>query len=270
VQKTAITDLLEAGVHFGHQTKRWNPKMKPYIFGTRNGITIFDLTKTMRQLAEACAFLRDTASSGGKILFVGSKRQAQEVVREMAEKTGMFSMCDRWLGGTLTNHSVMLTRIGYLTKLRKMEEDGSMAALPKKEAANLRRERGKLERTLGGILGMKRQPQALVVIDVGHDHIAVREAHKLGIPVVALVDSNCSPEMVDYLIPGNDDALRSIKIIVDTLGAAVMEGLNLGGKNEDVDVTVPEEIPAPKAAAKPAKPAKADVADVADVVDDAE
>ncbi len=261
MQKTAITDLLEAGVHFGHQTKRWNPKMKPYIFGTRNGITIFDLTKTMRQLAEACAFLRDTASNGGKILFVGSKRQAQEVVREMAEKTGMFSMCDRWLGGTLTNHSVMLTRIGYLTKLRKMEEDGSMAALPKKEAANLRRERGKLERTLGGILGMKRQPQALVVIDVGHDHIAVREAHKLGIPVVALVDSNCSPEMIDYLIPGNDDALRSIKIIVDTLGAAVMEGLNLGGKNEDVDVSVPEEIPAPKATAK---------ADAADATDDEE
>lgn len=259
MQKTSITDLLEAGVHFGHQTKRWNPKMKSYIFGTRNGITIFDLTKTMRQLAEACAFLRDTASEGGKILFVGSKRQAQEVVREMAENTGMYFMCDRWLGGTLTNHSVMVTRMAHLVKLRKMEEDGTIATLPKKEVASIRRERGKLERTLGGILGMKGQPDAMVVIDVGHEHIAIREAHKLGIPVVALVDSNCSPEMVDHLIPGNDDALRSIKIIVDTLGAAIMEGLNLGGRNEEANVEIPE----PKA------PAKTDEADEAET-DEAE
>ncbi len=253
MQKTTITDLLEAGVHFGHQTKRWNPKMKPYIFGTRNGITIFDLTKTMRMLADACAFLRDTASTGGKILFVGSKRQAQEVVRDMAEKSGMYCMCDRWLGGTLTNHRVILTRIAHLNKLLKMEEDGSINALPKKEIASLRRERGKLERTLGGIVNMKRLPQAMVVVDVGHEHIAIQEARKLGIPVVALVDSNCSPDNVDYLIPGNDDALRSIKIIVDTLAAAVSEGLNLGGKNEDVDVEIPEETAAPAAAADKAE-----------------
>lgn len=265
MQKTTITDLLEAGVHFGHQTKRWNPKMKPYIFGTRNGITIFDLTKTMRQLAEACAFLRETANNGGKILFVGSKRQAQEVVREMAEKTGMYSMCDRWLGGTLTNHRVILTRIAYLLKLRKMEEDGSMTSLPKKEVSGLRRERGKLERTLGGIVDMKRPPQAMVVVDVGHEHIAIQEAHKLGIPVVALVDSNCPPDMVDFLIPGNDDALRSIKIIVDTLGAAVMEGLNLGGKNEDVDVDLPDAAPAPKAAKAPKVEAVVEVDEEAEV-----
>jgi small subunit ribosomal protein S2 len=250
VPKTTITDLLEAGVHFGHQTKRWNPKMKHYIFGTRNGITIFDLTKTMRQLAEACEFLRETAAAGGKILFVGAKRQAQEVVRDVAEKTNMYFMCDRWLGGTLTNHRVVLSRVAYLQKLRTMEEDGTMATLPKKEVAGFRRERGKLERTLGGIVDMKKLPQAMVVVDVGREHIAVAEAKKLGIPVVGLVDSNCSPDQIDFPVPGNDDALRAIKVIMDTFGAAVVEGLNMGGKNEDIAVEAPK---APKAAEAPAE-----------------
>ena len=270
MQKTTITDLLEAGVHFGHQTKRWNPKMKSYVFGTRNGITIFDLTKTMRQLAEACAFLREIAQDGGKILFVGAKRQAQEVVRGMAERTSMHFMCDRWLGGTLTNHNVVLSRVGYLLKLRAMEEDGSMDALPKKEVAGFRRERGKLERTLGGIVEMKKLPQAMVVIDVGHEHIAVREAKKLGIPVVGLVDSNCSPDMIDYVVPGNDDALRSIKVIVDTLGAAVIEGLTMGGRSDEVDNTpVPEVAETPEPAAEVAEPPEP-AADADDDTDDAE
>jgi small subunit ribosomal protein S2 len=264
VQKTAITDLLEAGVHFGHQTKRWNPKMKPYIFGTRNGITIFDLTKTMRHLAEACAFLRDTATAGGKILFVGAKRQAQEVVRGVAEKTSMFFMCDRWLGGTLTNHRVVLSRVAYLQKLRAMEEDGTMDTLPKKEVAGFRRERGKLERTLGGIVDMKKLPQAMVVVDVGREHIAVAEAKKLGIPVVGLVDSNCAPDQIDYVVPGNDDALRSIKIIMDTLCGAVIEGLNMGGKSDDVAVEAPAPVEAaeePEAAEPEAEEASEETKD---------
>ena len=224
VEKTTITDLLEAGVHFGHQTKRWNPKMKPYIYGTRNGITIFDLTVTMRHLASACEFLRDTVSGGGSVLFVGAKRQAQEVVREAAEQSGMFFMCDRWLGGTLTNQRAILSRVGYLKKLQAMETDGSFASLPKKEVAGLRRERQKLEQTLRGIADMKGLPAALVVVDVGREAIAVREAAKLGIPVVAIVDSNCDPSEVDFVIPGNDDALRAIKVVIDALTHAIREG----------------------------------------------
>ncbi|MCK5802953.1 MAG: 30S ribosomal protein S2, partial [Lentisphaeria bacterium] len=246
MEKIKITDLLEAGVHFGHQTKRWNPKMKPYIYGRRNGITIFDLTITMRQLAEACAFLRDTVAGGGRILFVGAKRQAQETVREVAEECGMFYMCDRWLGGTLTNHTIVLSRVARMKKLQTMETTGEINALPKKEIASLRRERTKLERTLGGIAEMRKLPAALVVIDIGREDIAVKEANKLGIPVVGLTDSNSNPDPIEYVIPGNDDALRSLKVIIGALTAAVKEGLGLAGK--DVEVK-------PKAEAKPeAKP----------------
>jgi small subunit ribosomal protein S2 len=233
MQRTTITDLLEAGVHFGHQTKRWNPKMKPFIYGTRNGITIFDLTVTMRHLAAACEFLRETAAKGGSVLFVGAKRQAQEVVREAAEQCGMFYMCDRWLGGTLTNQRAILSRVGYLKKLQQMETDGSMAALPKKEVAGLRRERGKLEKTLRGVAEMKGLPAALVVVDVGREDIAVREAVKLGIPVVAIVDSNCDPENIDYAIPGNDDALRAIKVVIDALAGALREGSGARVKSDE-------------------------------------
>ena len=247
---TTITQLLEAGVHFGHQTRRWNPKMKPYIYGTRNGITIFDLTITMRQLAEACSFLRDTIASGHNVLFVGAKRQAQEVVREAAERTGMYYMCDRWLGGLLTNNGVILRRVGYMKQLQRMEADGTTASMPKKEVARLRRELGKLERMLGGIAEMKVLPHALIVMDVGRETIAVREANKLGIPVVGLVDSNCNPDMVDYVVPGNDDALRSIKVIVDAIANAIADGVHMRTKGSGPSTpAAPPPSPAPEAEA---------------------
>lgn len=228
-----ITDLLEAGVHFGHKTKRWNPKMKPYIYGTRNGITIFDLTITMKQLATACDFLHDIAAQGGQILFVGAKRQAQECVRDIAERLNMPFMCDRWLGGTLTNQQVVLSRVGYMKKLQAQDTEGALDDLPKKEVAGLRRELGKLQTTLGGIANMRGLPDAVVVIDVDREHIAVQEASKLGIPVVALVDSSCNPDQVEYVIPGNDDALRSIKVIMDAIATAVADGLSVGNKKRD-------------------------------------
>ncbi len=248
MEKTTIVDLLEAGVHFGHKTKRWNPKMKPYIYGVRNGITIFDLTITMRQLAEACDFLRETAAKGGQILFVGAKRQAQECVKEIAERLNMPYMCDRWLGGTLTNQKVVLTRVQFMKKIRAQEADGSLEKLPKKEVAGLKRELGKLESALGGIANLNRLPDAVVVVDVAREHIAVSEAAKLGIPVVAIVDSNCNPDDVDYVIPGNDDALRSIKVLCDTLAASIEDGLStLQKKNvseEPAAVAEKEEAPA--------------------------
>lgn len=232
-----ITDLLEAGVHFGHKTKRWNPKMKPYIYGTRNGITIFDLTITMKQLSAACDYLHDIAAQGGQILFVGAKRQAQECVREIAENLNMPFMCDRWLGGTLTNQKVVLSRVSYMKKLQTQDADGSLDSLPKKEVAGLRRELGKLQTTLGGIANMKGLPNAVVVIDVDREHIAVQEAAKLGIPVVALVDSSCNPDQVEYVIPGNDDALRSIKVIMDAIATAVADGLSVSNKKRENKAT---------------------------------
>ena len=250
MEKTTIVDLLEAGVHFGHKTKRWNPKMKPYIYGVRNGITIFDLTITMRQLAEACDFLRDTAAKGGQILFVGAKRQAQECVREIAERLNMPDMCDRWRGGTRTNQKVVLTRVQFMKKIRAQEADGTLEKLPKKEVAGLKRELGKLESALGGIANLNRLPDAVVVVDVAREHIAVSEAAKLGIPVVAIVDSNCNPDDVDYVIPGNDDALRSIKVLCDTLAASIEDGLSTLQKKN-----VSEEAPA--AAEKEEAPAEA-------------
>ncbi len=252
MEKTTILDLLEAGVHFGHKTKRWNPKMKPYIYGTRNGITIFDLTITMKQLAEACNFLRDTAANGGQILFVGAKRQAQECVREIAERLNMPYMCDRWLGGTLTNQKVVLTRVKFMKKIKAQEADGTLDKLPKKEVAGLKRELAKLETALGGIANLDRLPDAVVVIDVAREHIAVAEASKLGIPVVAVVDSNCDPDAVDYVIPGNDAALMSIRVLVDTLAASIEDGLNtLGKKRASAPVAeTPDKDEAPAAEEK--------------------
>ena len=219
-----INDLLEAGVHFGHQTKRWNPKMKPYIYGSRNGISIFDLTVTINRLAEACEFLRQTAADGGTILLVGSKRQAQEVIREAAERTGMPRMCNRWLGGTLTNFGVIHRRVGYLRELRQMQTDGNVDKRPKKELSKLRKEQDKLEQTLGGIINMDKLPDVLLIVDVIHEAIAVKEANRLHIPVVAIVDSNGDPDYVDKVVPGNDDAMRSIKVLVDAFAAAIEEG----------------------------------------------
>ena len=230
--KITITDLLEAGVHFGHQTRRWNPKMKKYIYGTRSGITIFDLGKTMKQLAAACDFLTQTAANGGQILFVGAKRQAQEIVRAAAESVQMPYMCDRWLGGTLTNAKVVQTRVAAMKKLRAQSQDGTFDKMPKKQVASFKRELAKLETALGGIADMPKLPAAVVIIDVDREHIAVQEAIKLNIPVVALVDSNCNPDGIDYVVPGNDDALRAIKVIVSALQDAVQEGKSLAGKKK--------------------------------------
>ncbi len=227
---TSILDLMNAGVHFGHKTRRWNPKMKPYIYGVRNGITIFDLTITMKQLAAACEYLNQLVADGKQILFVGAKRQAQECVKEIAKNLNMPYMCDRWLGGTLTNNKVVMSRVVYMKKLRAQADDGTLDKLPKKEAATHRRELEKLETTLGGIANLKGKPAALVVVDVNHEKIAVDEAAKLGIPVVAIVDSNCNPDNIEYVIPGNDDALRAIKVVMDTLSNAIAEGVAVANK----------------------------------------
>jgi len=271
-EKISITDLLEAGVHFGHQTRRWNPKMKPYIYGVRHGITIFDLTKTLRLLGEACSFLRETVAEGGDVLFVGTKRQAQEAVRQAAENTGMFHMCHRWLGGTLTNHRVVLSRVNYMKKLQRMEAEGVFDRMPKKEAASLRRELSKLQRNLGGIAEMRRLPAALIVIDTRHEDIAVREANKLGIPVVGLVDSNCDPDPVEYVVPGNDDAVRSIRVIVSAFEAAVREGRQLrekGGPAAAEGAAAPAAQPAEPGAAADAEPAVEESGQDAEATDEA-
>ncbi len=259
VAKITITDLLEAGVHFGHQTRRWNPKMKKYIYGTRSGITIFDLGKTMKQLAAACDFLTQTAANGGQILFVGAKRQAQETVRAAAESVEMPYMCDRWLGGTLTNSKVVQTRVAAMKKLQAQSQDGTFEKMPKKQVAGLKRELAKLQTALGGIANMPKLPAAVVIIDVDREHIAVQEAIKLNIPVVALVDSNCNPDGIDYVVPGNDDALRSIKVIVSALQDAVMEGKSVAGKKKA----------AAKAAEEEAAAAKADKAEAAEALAEA-
>ena len=236
---------MNAGVHFGHKTRRWNPKMKPYIYGVRNGITIFDLTITMNQLASACEYLNGLAADGKQILFVGTKRQAQECVREIAEKLNMPYMCERWLGGALTNNKVVMSRVAFMKKLQAQDADGSLDSLPKKEVAGLRRELQKLQASLGGIADLQGLPAAMVVVDVNREHNAVAEAAKLGIPVVAIVDSNCNPDNVEYVIPGNDDALRSIKVVMDTLAEAVAEGNNVAARKQAkaAEAVVPEGIP---------------------------
>ncbi len=223
---TAISmkQLLEAGVHFGHQTKRWNPKMKPYIFGARNGIYIIDLQKTVALARNAFRFVSDAVARGGNVLFVGTKKQAQDAVREEASRCGMFFVTNRWLGGTLTNFKTIKTGIDRLKTIEKMAQDGTYERLPKKEVASLEREREKLEKNLGGIKEMSRLPVALFVVDTRKEHIAVHEANRLGIPVVAVVDTNCDPEGIDYVIPGNDDAIRSINLFTGKVAEACIEG----------------------------------------------
>ena len=219
-----VQDLLEAGVHFGHQTKRWNPKMKPYIFGSRNGIHIFDLGKSMYCLNEACKFLYKEVAAGGEILFVGTKRQAQELVEDSAARDKMHYITHRWLGGTLTNLETIRKSITKLGKLQKMEEDGSLDKMKKKESSRLRREMNKLDRQLCGIITMKKIPAVMVVLDIVKEHIAIKEAQILGIPIVAIIDSNCDPDLVDYGVPGNDDAVRSIKVVMEQFSAAIHAG----------------------------------------------
>ncbi|MFR8975288.1 MAG: 30S ribosomal protein S2 [Eubacteriales bacterium] len=227
----SMKQLLEAGVHFGHQTRRWNPKMAEYIFTERNGIYIIDLQKTVKKIEEAYAFVKDLAESGQEILFVGTKKQAQDSIKEEAERVGMYWVNARWLGGMLTNFKTIKKRIDRLEQLNKMEEDGTFDLLPKKEVLNLKAERDKLTKYLGGIKDMRKLPGALFVVDPRKEKIAIEEAKKLGIPVVAIVDTNCDPEDIDYVIPGNDDAIRAVKLIASTIANAVVEG-NQGADGE--------------------------------------
>ncbi len=233
----AMKQLLEAGVHFGHQTRRWNPKMAEYIFTERNGIYIIDLQKTVKKIEEAYYFIRDIAASGEDILFVGTKKQAQDSIKEEAERVGMYYVNARWLGGMLTNFKTIKKRIERLNQLNKMAEDGTFDLLPKKEVAKLKLEIEKLDKYLGGIKDMKKLPGAMFVVDPRKEKIAVAEAKKLGIPVVAIVDTNCDPEEVDYVIPGNDDAIRAVKLIASTISNAIIEGR----QGEDAPLVVAEE-----------------------------
>ena len=220
----SMKQLLEAGVHFGHQTRRWNPKMATYIYTERNGIYIIDLQKTVKKLEEAYAFVRQLAENGESILFVGTKKQAQDAIKEEAERVGQFYVNARWLGGMLTNFKTMRTRIERLAQLKKMEEDGTFAMLPKKEVIKHQGEIAKLEKYLGGVKEMKKLPGALFIVDPRKERNAIAEARKLHIPVVAIVDTNCDPDEVDYVIPGNDDAIRAIRLIAATMANAVTEG----------------------------------------------
>ncbi len=220
----SMKQLLEAGVHFGHQTRRWNPKMAPYIFTERNGIYIIDLQKTVKKIEEAYMFVRDLSAEGKSVLFVGTKKQAADSIREEAERAGAYYVNARWLGGMLTNFKTIRSRIARLTQLRKMEEDGTFDRLTKKEASKLALEIEKLEKYLGGIEDMDRLPGALFIVDSRKEKIAVSEARKLGIPIVAIVDTNCDPDEIDYLIPGNDDAIRAVKLIAGTMADAIIEG----------------------------------------------
>ena len=219
-----MKQLLEAGVHFGHQTRRWNPKMAKYIFTERNGIYIIDLQKTVKKVDEAYNFVRETAKNGGSILFVGTKKQAQEAMREEATRCNQFYVNERWLGGMLTNFKTIQKRIARLRQLEKMEEDGTFDVLPKKEVLGLRHEMEKLNKNLGGIKDMKKLPAAMFVVDPRKEHIAVLEARKLHIPIVATVDTNCDPDEIDYVIPANDDAIRAVRLLAGKMADAVLEG----------------------------------------------
>ena len=223
----SMKQLLEAGVHFGRQTRRWNPKMKEYIFTERNGIYIIDLQKTVKKAEEAYNFVRSVAEAGDSILFVGTKKQAQESIEQEAKRCEMFYVNQRWLGGMLTNFKTIQTRIAKLRKIEKMEADGDFAYLPKKEVIKLKAEQEKLEKNLSGIKDMKKLPGSMFVVDPRKEHIAVMEARALGIPVVAIVDTNCDPDEVDYAIPGNDDAIRAVKLIASKMADAVLKAVRV-------------------------------------------
>lgn len=220
----SMKQLLEAGVHFGHQTRRWNPKMEKYIFTERNGIYIIDLQKTVKMMEDTYNYVRGLTSKGGKVLFVGTKKQAQDAVREEAERSGMFYVNHRWLGGTLTNFQTIRKRINRLHKLEAMEEDGTFDVLPKKEVVMLKKEQARLEKFLGGIKQMKELPDAVFIIDPRKERIAVAEARKLGIPIIAIVDTNCDPDEIDHIIPGNDDAIRAVRLFTSKMADAALEG----------------------------------------------
>lgn len=235
----SMKQLLEAGVHFGHQTRRWNPKMAPYIFTERNGIYIIDLQKTVRKVDEAYDFVRNLISEGKSLLFVGTKKQAQESIRDEAERCGMFYVNERWLGGMLTNFQTIRQRIDRLHELERMEEEGTFDLLPKKEVAQLIGEKEKLQRFLGGIKTMEKLPGALFIVDPRKERIALAEARKLGIPVVAIVDTNCDPDEIDYVIPGNDDAIRAVKLLTSKMADAVLEATQ-GQVGQETEETMAE------------------------------
>ena len=231
-----MKQMLETGVHFGHQTRRWNPKMRPFIFGARKGIHIIDLQQTVKLYRKAHDFIADTVARGGKIIFVGTKRQAQDVIKTEAERCGMFHVTNRWLGGTLTNYQTIRTSIARLKKLETMFEDGSVSRFLKKEVVGMEREVTKLNLTLGGIKDMEEPPAAAFIIDPHREEIAVKECRKLGIPIVAVVDTNCDPDLIDYIIPGNDDAIRAIKLFAGAMADACIEG----------QASAKDTVPAPK------------------------
>lgn len=231
-----MKSLLEAGVHFGHQTRRWNPKMAPYIFTERNGIYIIDLQQTVKKVDEAYNFVKEISSDGGEVLFVGTKKQAQEAIENEAKRCNMPYVNQRWLGGMLTNYKTIKKRIDRLNELGKMEEDGIFEVLPKKEVMQLKHEEERLEKFLGGIKEMKRMPEAIFIVDPRKETIAVKEAAILGIPVIAIVDTNCDPDEIDLVIPGNDDAIRAVKLLTETMANAVLEGRQ-GEQMEDAEET---------------------------------
>lgn len=262
----SMKQLLEAGVHFGHQTRRWNPKMKRFIFTERNGIYIIDLQKTVKKVEEAYFFVRDVAMEGKPILFVGTKKQAQESIETEAKRCGQYYVSNRWLGGMLTNFKTIRSRIDRLTAIEKMEETGEMALLPKKEVIKLMHEKEKLEKNLGGIRELNGVPGAIFVVDPRKEHIAVAEAHALGIPVVAIVDTNCDPDEIDYPIPGNDDAIRAVKLIAAKMADAVLEGKQ-GEQMEDAmeeEAAVSEEAEEAEAIAEIAAEVTAELAQQAE------
>ncbi|QPW14269.1 30S ribosomal protein S2 [Mammaliicoccus sciuri] len=229
----SMKQLLESGVHFGHQTRRWNPKMKKYIFTERNGIYIIDLQKTVKKVDEAYNFIKSVSEEGGKVLFVGTKKQAQESVKEEAERAGHYYINQRWLGGILTNYKTISKRVKRISEIEKMEEDGTFDVLPKKEVVELKKEYNRLIKFLGGIRDMKSMPQALFVVDPRKERNAIAEARKLNIPIVGIVDTNCDPDEIDYVIPANDDAIRAVKLLTGKMADAILEGQQ-GVSNEDV------------------------------------
>jgi small subunit ribosomal protein S2 len=230
-----MKQLLEAGVHFGHQTRRWNPKMRPFIYGERNGIHILDLRQTVTQVAEAQAFARDIAAEGGSVLFVGTKKQAQAAVAGAAQRAGQPYVNYRWLGGMLTNFRTIQKRVYYMRELRRLEDTGEMNGLPKKERLSLRRELNKLESNLGGMSDMLRLPEAIFVVDVNTEATAIKEAERLGIPIIALVDSNSDPDAIDYVIPGNDDAIRAADLIANAIADGIVEGKQIASKKKPAE-----------------------------------
>ncbi len=239
--KVTMRQMLEAGLHFGHQTRRWNPKMKPYIYGPRNGIYIVNLDATMKKFRQAYGYIVDVVADGGTVMFVGTKRQAQAIIKEEANRCGMFFVNHRWLGGMMTNFQTIKNSVDRLKKIESMQEDGTINRFPKKEILKMEKERVKLDRNIGGIKDMRVLPDVLFVIDPRKEEIAVGEALKLDIPVVALTDTNCDPDGINYIIPGNDDAIRAIKLITSEIASAVIEGKARRGEEQDVSVEELEE-----------------------------